>query len=133
MNIIRRKRLFENEKQKSSTVKEWFTKKVNEYNIINRAEPEYVKSVQERVFIYLLSLKDSKLKEKLLTAGVTFHFGDNVTMDTFGEKIDNIIMNTKMLGMGDSPIQEETNKMKINSIQTELPIVIIINILDLSI
>ncbi len=77
-------------------MKEWFTKKVNEYNIINRAEPEYVKSVQERVFIYLLSLKDSKLKEKLLTAGVTFHFGDNVTMDTFGEKIDNIIMNTKM-------------------------------------
>ena len=35
MNIIRRKRKFETEVQKNTTVKEWFTQKVNEYNAIN--------------------------------------------------------------------------------------------------
>ncbi len=108
MNIIRRKRKFENEVQKNSTAKEWFTQKVNEYNAINRAEQAYVKSVRERVFIYLCTLKDSKIKDKLLTAAVDFNFGDDVTMNTFGDKIDNIITNSKMLGMGDSPIQDNT-------------------------
>ena len=119
MNIIRRKRKFETEVQKNTTVKEWFTQKVNEYNAINRAEQAYVKSVRERVFIYLRTLKDSQIKDKLLTAAVDFNFGDDVTMNTFGDKIDNIITNSKMLGMGDSPTQDDTDELKINSVQAK--------------
>ena len=57
IGIIKLKRLFKNEQQAANeTEKEWYTTKINEYNILHCTDPHYIKSIQERVAIYITSL-----------------------------------------------------------------------------
>ena len=54
VSVIKLKQVFEKSPQPvQENEKDWYIQKINEYNVLHRANEHYIKSVQERVAIYL--------------------------------------------------------------------------------
>ena len=105
IGVMNLKKIFEKRQQPAKeNEKDWYIQKVNEYDVLHRADETYIKSIQERVAIYIRSLRDTTFKTKLTAAAVTFTYDDDTTMDSFGVLIDTIVTNTKVLNLSDSPL-----------------------------
>ena len=70
VSVIKLKQVFEKSPQPAQeNEKDWYIQKINEYNVLHRADEHYIKSVQERVAIYIRSLRKTKFKDKYWWTG----------------------------------------------------------------
>eukprot|EP00943_MAST-04B_sp_MAST-4B-sp1_P007730 g7730.t1 len=111
LGILNLKKLYEKERQKELSPKEFFTQKVNKYDQIQRADPTYNRSARERVAIFVKTLKESSFRDafRQQILGQNWDQADDALMTQMGELVDRITTSIQML-QGDSPPTAKTTE-----------------------